>query len=29
MHSVSKIEQLRKKDQEINKLIQGLLDSFK
>jgi chromosomal replication initiator protein len=29
MHSVSKIEQLRKKDQEINKLIEGLLDSFK
>jgi chromosomal replication initiator protein len=29
MYSVSKIEQLRKKDPAINKLIQGLLDSFK
>lgn len=29
LHSVSKIEQLRKKDPEINTLIQSLLDSFK
>ena len=29
LHSVSKIGQLRKKDPQMNKLIQGLLDSFK
>jgi chromosomal replication initiator protein len=29
LHSVSKIDQLRKKDHEINKLVQGFLDSFK
>jgi chromosomal replication initiator protein len=29
LHSVTKIEQLRKKDPETNKLVQGLLDSLK